>query len=111
MAFSFSDQPLPFNDLTGQRQLTLKRILYRTASVAPASIGATSSLETAVTLRDVAPGDIVVVGVPASLETGLVFSGVRVSAADTVQLRLTNVTAGAIAGAARTWEFLIFKLT
>jgi len=81
-----------------------------TVAVDPASISATSSAETSVTIAGVAAGDIVMFNVPASLETGLVFSGARVSAADTVQLRLTNVTAISVDGASRTWSYIVFRV-
>lgn len=77
-------------------------------SVNPASISATASAETAVTVPcDFT--DLILVQVPASLETGLAYSGVRVSAANTVQLRLTNVTASPVDGAARNWTFIVIK--
>lgn len=77
-------------------------------SVNPASLAATTSAETSVSV----PcnfNDVVLVQVPASLEVGLAFSGVRVSAANTIALRLTNVTSGAIDGAARTWTFIVLE--
>jgi hypothetical protein len=83
---------------------------YRmTASVDPPSIGVQTCAEVAVTLPGVLATDEVVAVPPASLEAGLCLSGCRVSAADTVQLRLCNVTAGAIDGAARSWTFLGFR--
>lgn len=81
-----------------------------TISVNPASIPAVSSAETGVTISGAAVGDIIIMNVPASLETGLAYSGVRVSAADTVQVRLTNVTAGAVDGAALTWSYTIIRI-
>ena len=78
-------------------------------SVNPASLNANSSAETAVTVPcDFT--DLILVQVPASLEAGLAYSGVRVSAANTVQLRLSNVTASPVDGAARTWTFVVIKV-
>jgi hypothetical protein len=79
-------------------------------SVNPASIATLASAETAVTIAGAAVGDIVIMNVPAALETGLVFSGARVSAANTVQVRLSNITAGAVDGAALTWTYQIIRI-
>jgi hypothetical protein len=85
-------------------------IAYGTISVNPASITTLASAETAVTITGAAVGDIVIMNVPASLETGLIFSGARVSAADTVQVRLSNMTAGSVDGAARDWTYQIIRI-
>jgi len=105
------DTRLSWRDYEYQANLRLNKLRYFQISVDPASIGATSSAETSVTIRGVAPGDIVIAAPPASLETGLALSGCRVSAADTVSLRLTNVTSGSVDGTARTWEFLVIALS
>jgi hypothetical protein len=89
----------------------IKKIKYGSVSVDPASITNATSLETPVTITGVAVGDVVMFFVPASLETGLVLSGSRVSAANTVQLRLSCIAAAPVDGANRTWEFLWFDLT
>lgn len=81
-----------------------------TVSVDPASLATLSSSETQVTISGAAVGDIIVMSPPASLETGLIFSGARVSAANTVQVRLSNMTAGSIDGAARTWSYFIIRM-
>jgi hypothetical protein len=87
----------------------LKPILSGTIAVDPASISANSSAETAVTITGVAAGDIVIMNVPASLETGLAYSGVRVSAANTVQVRLTNATGSGVDGTSRDWTYLVLR--
>lgn len=90
----------------------IKLIKSGTVAVDPASIAAGASAETAVTITGVAAGDIVILEPPASLESGLVADGVgRVSAADTVQVRLTNASAAAIDGASLTWRYLHIDLT
>lgn len=90
---------------------TVKRIQNGTVTVDPASITNATSLETAVTITGVAAGDIVIFEPPVSLETGLVYGGVRVSAADTVQLRLSCIAAAPVDGASRTWRYVWFDLT
>jgi hypothetical protein len=90
----------------------IKKIKSGTVTVDPASIAATTSGETAVTITGVAVGDIVIFEPPSALETGLAYGATgRVSAADTVQLRLTNVTGLAIDGASLTWRYLWVDLT
>lgn len=81
-----------------------------TVSVNPASLATLASSETSVTISGAAVGDIVIMNVPASLETGLAFSGARVSATDTVLVRLTNVTAGSVDGAALNWTYSIIRI-
>lgn len=81
-----------------------------TVTVDPASLATLSSSETSVAISGAATGDIVIMNPPASLETGLTFSGARVSAADTVLVRLTNVTAGSVDGASRSWTYTIIRI-
>jgi hypothetical protein len=94
-------------DNSGQ---ALTYIKSGTIAVDPASIATLQSAETAVTISGAAVGDIVIMNVPASLETGLAFGGARVSAADTVQVRLSNMTAGAVDGTSRNWTYTIIRI-
>jgi hypothetical protein len=104
----FRDESLSFSGL-GNSPVTVKNIAIMTASINPAELAANSSAETDVTLAGVGANDIVIAQVPASLEVGLAFSGIRVKAAGTVALRLSNVTGSAVDGAARTWTFLVIQ--
>lgn len=79
-----------------------------TVAVDPASLDAVTAVDTAVTIAGVATTDFVV-AMPPDLTDGLVYGGCRVSAADTVQVRIGNVTAGAINPASADWVFLIFE--
>lgn len=81
-----------------------------TIDVNPASINGSESGETEVTISGAAVGDIVIMNVPATLETGLAYSGVRVSATDKVQVRLTNVTTDPVNGASLTWTYTIIRV-
>lgn len=81
-----------------------------TISVNPESVSANSSAETEVTISGAAVGDIVIMNVPASLEAGLAYSGVRVSAANTVQVRLSNITGSGVDGDARDWTYTIIRI-
>jgi hypothetical protein len=95
--------------VSGSASFSLAAVLQGTVAVDPGSIATLESAETGVTITGAATGDIVIMNVPASLETGLAFSGARVSAANTVQVRLTNVTAGSVDGSSRNWSYLILR--
>lgn len=55
-------------------------------------------------------GDFVDAQSPDTLENGLVLQGATVPVDGTVRLRISNVTAGAIDGANRLWNFIITRL-
>jgi cytoskeletal protein CcmA (bactofilin family) len=96
----------------GSSGSTIKQIKYGTVAVDPASLAAAASAETAVTISGVAAGDLVIMAPPASLESDLCYSGCRVSAANTVQLRLSNIdNTNAVDGDSRTWEYIWIDLT
>lgn len=89
----------------------VKRIDAGTVSINPASIAATSRGATAVTISGAAVGDRVVFSPPSGLEDDLLFVGAAVTGANTATVSLYNPTAGAIDGAALTWDYLWFDLT
>lgn len=60
------------------------------------------------TVTGAAEGDTVLLGPPANLESGLMALG-RVTAADTVTVRLANVTTAAIDPAVATWRATVLK--
>ena len=107
----FVNESLEFEDNGLNLRTSVKKIIRGTVSVNPASITNAESLETAVIISGVLLGDEVLFFIPASLETGLIFSGSRVSADDTVQLRLSNHSAAPVNGAALTWTYLWYKLS
>lgn len=55
-------------------------------------------------------GDFVDAQPPDTLENGLVLQGATVPVDGTIRLRISNVTAGAIDGASRNWNFMITRL-
>lgn len=71
-----------------------------TISINVASVAANISAEQTFTAPGVLPGDVVFVNTPAigtaALNAGLGVSGSRVTAANTIGLRFTNSTAGAL---------------
>lgn len=82
---------------------------YGEVAVNPANLGAGAAAETQVALPagTAAAGDLVFVQPPFDLEAGLVCLGARISAADTLQIRLYNPTAAAIDGAQKTWTYYV----
>lgn len=94
----------------GASSQALTYIASGSVAVDPASIAALTSAETQVTITGAAVGDIVVMNIPASLETGLIYSGVRVSAANTVQIRISNMTAAGVDGISRSWGYTIIRI-
>lgn len=88
----------------------IKRISYFTQAIDPASITNATSAETTFTLNGANVGDIIEANPPASLETGLCYSGCRVSAANTVAVRLSCIAAAPVDGTSRVWSFLHFSL-
>jgi len=67
------------------------------------SIAAGATAELTATVTGAVSGDVVIVTPTGAPEAGLIWTG-YVSAADTVTIRLANVTTGAIDPASRTWN-------
>lgn len=85
--------------------------LYR-VTVDPASIAAVGQGVETVTCTGVTTSDVVIgVNPPADLTAGLIVSGARVSAADTVKIFLENQSAGAIDYASGTWQIMVARVT
>ncbi len=102
IGFAISTSELEFSLVPGTGPL----YLVATQSIDLANITATTSLETAVTITGVLTTDVPILCIPASLHNDLVPSGLRVSAADTVQLRMTDIdNTNAIDDSARTYVF------
>lgn len=90
----------------------VKGILVGSISVDPASIAAGAEASTAVTITGCNPGDVVIMNPPAAgLTSGLGIQACRVSAANTVSVRLRNSSAGAIDEPAGTWSYVIVRLS
>lgn len=73
----------------------------------PPSVGANTVTEVTVTIKGANPANDFVLLNPPALATGLHFVSARVSAADTVAIKLWNSTAAAIDDTAKTWRFEI----
>lgn len=75
-----------------------------------ANITAVAAVDTSITLAGVRANDIVVPIPPILLEAGVTIQGANVTAADTVSIRATNASAGAINPASSAlWQFLVFR--
>jgi len=92
---------IPFKDIKGY--------MKGTVSVDPPSIAAGATANVDVTISGLTTDHVVLLQIPAALEAGLVYGGCVVSAANTLRIRLGNVTTGAIDGIARDWTYLAWK--
>lgn len=72
------------------------------------SIAAGTIQALAITVTGAATGDAVALGPPSGIEANLMWSG-RVSAANTVTIRLLNISGAPIDPASATWRATVFK--
>ena len=101
-----STSPYRFTwDAANQKVLVKERHRDYTAAVDPASALTDTIADLSVTVTGVETTDLVEAIPPADLEAGVVPILCRVSAANTVILRLHNPTAGTVNGASKTWTF------
>lgn len=82
--------------------------LTATATLDFPSIATLTDEDLTITVTGAAANDSVVLGLPTSPTTGIVFNAF-VSAADTVTVRAHNYTAGAIDPASATYRVTVFK--
>lgn len=82
--------------------------LFASTSLDFPSVAAAGQQELTITVTGAAVGDAVMLAAPASLTAGLIATA-RVSAANTVTVRLSNITAGAIDPASATWGVRVIK--
>jgi len=86
----------------------LARIITTTATLDFPSIATNAAAELTMTVTGAATGDTVAIAPPSGLEAGLTPSA-RVSAADTVTVRLHNSSGGAVDPASATWRATVIK--
>ena len=91
-------------DITGVK--VVLEVYYCELTVAPASVAAASVAAQTFTLAGLATGDMVTVS-PGVATIGV--AGIRVSAADTLQVIFVNPTASAIVPASSTWKVLVIR--
>lgn len=73
------------------------------------SISAAGTQTLTVTVPGAAVGDVVAIGLPATVNAGIVFDA-RVTAADTLTVRAMNITASPVDPASATYDFVVFKI-
>ena len=89
---------------------TVTSVLTATSTIDFSSISAnTTSDSSGITVTGAAVGDAVMVGVPATIASGLVVTG-YVSAANTVKVRAANVTASPIDPASGSFRVVVVKV-
>lgn len=93
---------------TGQEWASLR--VY-TATVNPASLATGTSNDTAVTVTGVLTTDYVQAIPPAALEAGINLSHAWANAADSITVRVSNVSAGTVDAASATWTFMVWRRT
>lgn len=81
--------------------------LAGTFNLDPPSIGANTTTAVSVTISGLIPGRDVVVLDPPALATGLEFLNCRVSANNTLEIKLRNFTAAAIDDTSKTWRYRV----
>jgi len=86
---------------------TITKIRTATASLNFPSINAASQADLTITVAGAAVGDEVAMALPAAPAAGIVFNAF-VSAANTVTIRATNVTAAPVDPAAANYSVLVF---
>jgi|11_taG_2_1085331.scaffolds.fasta_scaffold18295_2 hypothetical protein len=79
-----------------------------TATLDFPSISSNSSEELTITVTGAATGDVVILGAPSAIESGLTWCG-YVSAADTVTVRLHNSSGGSVDPASATWKATVIN--
>ncbi len=91
---------------TGAR---LTSVLTASATLNFASIATTASEDLTITVTGAAVNDEVSLGLPAAPAAGLVFNAF-VSAANTVTVRASNITASPVDAASATYSVAVFKV-
>ena len=85
---------------------TITKVLSGSASLNFPSISAASQADLTITVTGAAVGDEVIMALPAAPAAGLVFNAF-VSAANTVTIRATNITASPVDAAAATYGVIV----
>ena len=93
----------------GTSSVKLTQVYSGTVAVDPGSLTTLTSTDVSVTITGAATGDIVIVNPPSTLESTLACGGAYVSAADTVKIRVSNVSSGTVDGASLTWSYAILR--
>lgn len=90
-------------DYTNEKLKILVRKIAYDVTVNPASLATDAIANTQVTVTGVTTADLLTVDPVNTLEAGILVQQAWVSAADTVQLRCQNLSAGTVDAASATW--------
>lgn len=111
MTTTFSGPIVSTNGFTaGSSGLTLTAVLGASAALDFGSIAAAAQADLTITVTGAAANNTVALGLPTAPTAGLVFNAF-VSAADTVTVRATNTTAGAIDPASATYSVVVLQVS
>lgn len=86
----------------------LSQIKVYSQTITPASVAAATVAEQTFTVTGLTTADKVIVN-PAAIANSTGIAGVRVSAADTLAVRFSNPTAGALTPTAGTWAIVAIR--
>lgn len=89
-------------------QTPLKGVRRYSQTITPASVGAATVAAQTFTVTGLTTADDVFVNA-ASIANAVGIAGVRVSAADTLEVRFVNPTAGSLTPTAGTWDIVAFR--
>jgi hypothetical protein len=103
---TFSGPVVSTNGFIAGSGATVSKILTASASLNFPSISAVSQADLTITVTGAAVGDEVMMALPAAPTAGLVFNAF-VSAADTVTIRASNITASPVDAAAATYGVIV----
>ena len=95
--------------LTFNGNQTINNVIHATAALDFPSIAIDTCQELSITATGAAANDLVSVGAPSSINNGLNWNA-YVQSADTVYVRVCNVTAGAIDPASATWAVSVTEI-
>ena len=103
---TFSGPVVSLNGFIAGSGNAVTKVLSATASLDFGSIGAAAQANLTITVTGAAVGDEVVMALPAAPAAGLVFNAF-VSAANTVTIRASNITASPVDPAAATYGVIV----
>jgi hypothetical protein len=103
---TFSGPVRSLNGFIAGNGNTITKVLSGSASLNFGSIGAAAQADLTITIAGAAVGDEVIMALPAAPTAGLIFNAF-VSAADTVTVRASNITAAPIDPAAATFGAIV----
>ena len=107
---TFSGPVTSANGFKSGSGLTVTKVIGASAALNFASIAAAESEDLKITVTGAAINNVVSMGLPAAPTAGLVFQAF-VSAANTVIVRATNITAAAVDAASATYSVVVTQVS